>query len=190
MNPPRESLIIAAILALFVLSACQPIQPLTEGGEAPTAAATPVHTETFDASKYENVWVLAIEEIDNDGRSLLRVSYPITEQEAINARMEAVTQEFIDEYRIDAADNEAGYQDYKRETGREAATFMTHYRQHFDVSVANKNVIFFDIVRSIHTGGTGNAYVVGYIFDRRTGAETVPSPIYLSTTATLSVSRL
>ena len=76
MNPPRESLIIAAILALFVLSACQPIQPLTEGGEAPTAAATPVHTETFDASKYENVWVLAIEEIENEGRSLLRVSYP------------------------------------------------------------------------------------------------------------------
>ena len=171
MNPPRESLIIAAILALFVLSACQPIQPLTEGGEAPTAAATPVHTETFDASKYENVWVLAIEEIDNDGRSLLRVSYPVTEQEAINARMEAVTQEFIDEYRTISADNEAGYQEYKKETGREAATFSTHYRQHFDVSVANENVIFFDIVRSIHTGGTGNAYVVGYIFDRRSGAE-------------------
>ena len=171
MNPPRESLIIAAILALFVLSACQPIQPLTEGGEAPTAAATPVHTETFDASKYENVWVLAIEEIENEERSLLRVSYPITEQDAINARMEAVTQEFIDEYRTTAAEIEAAYQEYKKETGREAATFITHYRQHFDVSVANKNVIFFDIVRSIHTGGTGNSYAVGYIFDRRSGAE-------------------
>ena len=171
MNPPRESLIIAAILALFVLSACQPIQPRTEGGEAPTAAATPVHTETFDASKYENVWVLAIEEIENEERSLLRVSYPITEQDAINARMEAVTQEFIDEYRTTAAEIEAAYQEYKKETGREAATFITHYRQHFDVSVANKNVIFFDIVRSIHTGGTGNSYAVGYIFDRRSGAE-------------------
>ena len=169
MNPPRESLIIAAILALFVLSACQPIQPLTEGGEAPTAAATPVHTETFDASKYENVWVHAIEEIENEGRSLLRISYPVTEQEAINARMEAVTQEFIDEYRIDAAQNEKGYQEYK------GATFITHYRQHFDVGVANENIIFFDIVRSIHTGGTGQVFVVGYIFDRRSGAElTIP----------------
>ena len=141
----------------------------------PGAVATPVHTETFDASKYENVWVLAIEEIDNEGRSLLRVSYPITEKEAINARMEAVTQEFIDEYRTTAAEIEASYQDYKRETGREAATFITHYRQHFDVSVANENVIFFDIVRSIYTGGTGNIYVVGYIFDRRSGVElTIP----------------
>ena len=171
MNPPRESLIIAAMLALFVLSACQPIQPLTEAGVAPTAAATPVHTETFDASKYENVWVLAIEEIENEERSLLRVSYPVTEQEAINARMEAVTQEFIDEYRTTAAEIEAAYQEYKKETGREAATFVTHYRQHFDVGVANENIIFFDIVRSIHTGGTGNSFVVGYIFDRRTGAE-------------------
>ena len=171
MNPSRESLIIAAILALFVLSACQPIQPLTEAGVAPTAAATPVHTETFDASKYENVWVLAIEEIENEERSLLRVSYPVTEQEAINARMEAVTQEFIDEYRTTAAEIEAAYQEYKKETGREAATFVTHYRQHFDVGVANENIIFFDIVRSIHTGGTGNSFVVGYIFDRRSGAE-------------------
>ena len=57
----------------------------------------------------------------------------------------------------------------KRE--RRRPHLFTHYRQHFDVAVANENVIFFDIVRSIHTGGTGNSYVVGYIFDRRSGAE-------------------
>ena len=176
MNRQHESLILAAIISLLVLAACQPIQAPsaeseTSANAAPARTTTPSHTTTFDATKYQNVWVQAIEEIENDGRSLLRISYPVTEQETINARMEAVTQEFIDEYRMVAAEIEKSYQEYKSETGKEAATFITHYRQHFDVSVANENVIFFDIVRSIHTGGTGNAYVVGYIFDRRSGAE-------------------
>ena len=163
------------LISLLGLAGCQPIQPLSGGGEGPDAASTPIHTETFDASKYENVWVLAIEEIDNEGRSLLRVSYPVTELDAINARMEAVTQEFIDEYRSTAAEIEVAYKEYKKETGKEAATFVTHYRQHFDVSIANENLIFFDLVRAIYTGGTGNIYAVGYIFDRRTGAElTIP----------------
>lgn len=171
MRNTSRALTFIMLLSLLGLAACQPIQPLPKGGEDPAAAATPVHTETFDGSKYENVWVLAIEEIENEGRSLLRVSYPVTEQDAINARMEAVTQEFIDEYRTTAAEIEAAYQDYKKETGKEAATFVTHYRQHFDVSIANENLVFFDFVRSIHTGGTGNSYVVGFIFDRGTGEE-------------------
>jgi len=175
MRITSTALTLAVLISLLGLAGCQPIQPLPGGGDAPATATTPVHTETFDASKYENVWVLAIEEIDNEERSLLRVSYPVTEQDAINARMEAVTQEFIDEYRAIAAETEAAYQEYKKETGKEAATFVTHYRQHFDVSIANENLIFFDLVRSIYTGGTGNIYVVGYIFDRRTGAElTIP----------------
>ena len=176
MKLPHQSLTLAAIISLLVLAACQPIQaPSAESETSATAApartTTPSHTTTFDATKYQNVWVQAIEEIENDGRSLLRISYPVTEQETINARMEAVTQEFIEEYRMVAAEIEKSYQEYKSETGKEAATFITHYRQHFDVAVANENVIFFDIVRSIHTGGTGNSYVVGYIFDRRSGAE-------------------
>jgi len=175
MRITSTALTLAVLISLLGLAGCQPIQPLPGGGDAPATATTPVHTETFDASKYENVWVLAIEEIDNEERSLLRVSYPVTEQDAINARMEAVTQEFVDEYRAIAAETEAAYQEYKKETGKEAATFVTHYRQHFDVSIANENLIFFDLVRSIYTGGTGNIYVVGYIFDRRTGAElTIP----------------
>ena len=174
MKRPRKSLLIAMLLALLSLAACQSIPPSPTQSEAESSAA-PTHTESFDASKYENVWVLAIEERDNEERSLLRVSYPVTEQDTINARMEAVTQEFIDEYRAIAAETEAYYQEYKKETGTEAATFITHYRQHFDVSVANDNLIFFDLVRSIHTGGTGNSYVVGYIFNRRSGAElTIP----------------
>ena len=174
MKRPRESILTAMLLALLSLAACQSIPTSPTQSEAESSAA-PTHTELFDASKYENVWVLAIEERDNEERSLLRVSYPVTEQDAINARMEAVTQEFIDEYRATAAEIEAAYQEYKKETGKEASTFITHYRQHFDVSVANENLIFFDLVRSIHTGGTGNIYVVGYIFDRRSGAElTIP----------------
>lgn len=176
MKRPYALLAAAALISLVALASCRPIDdPAMEGGASsaspPEEAAAPVQSSSFDATKYENVWVQAIEEIEHDGRSLLRVAYPVTEQDAINARMEAVTQEFIDEWRTIAAETEASYQEYKSETGKEAATFITHYRQHFDVTIANRNLIFFDIVRSIHTGGTGISYVVGYIFDRRTGAE-------------------
>ena len=164
------------LMFLLPLSACQTAEGPADESEAPATVApmvkeTPVITTAFDASKYENVFVFTLEEMENEGRSLLHISYPVTEQDAINARMEAVSQEFIDEYRATAAEIENSYQEYKKETGKEAATFTTHYRQHFDVAVANENLIFFDVVRSIHTGGTGNAFVVGYVFDRRNGAE-------------------
>ena len=163
-------------LAATVMPAPTSTSATTTEPESETAS---VHSSSFDATKYENVWVHAIEEKEHEGRSLLRVSYPLTEQDAINARMEAVTQEFIDEWRTMATEIEASYQKYKEETGREAATFITHYRQHFDVSIANENLIFFDIVRSIHTGGTGNSFVVGYIFDRRTGAELTIADLFV-----------
>ena len=97
------SLAVAALIPLLALAGCQPIPPLPDPHED-AASAGRSHTSTFDASKYENVWVQAIEEVENEGRSLLRISYPVTEQDAINARMEAVTQEFIDEYRVTAAE--------------------------------------------------------------------------------------
>ncbi len=174
------------VISLLTLVACQTLQVPVEGREvpatvAPEAKVTPAATatSTFDASKYESVYVFTIEEIDNDGRSLLHLSYPVTEHDAINARMEEISQEFIDEYRTTAAEIEKAYQDYKRMTGKEAATFITHYRQNFDVGVANENLIFFDVVRSIHTGGTGNAFVVGFIFDRRNGAELSISDLFV-----------
>ena len=173
-----KSLLCFGLLLMFLLTlaACQTAEGPAGESKAPTTVVpmvkeTPVISTAFDASKYENVFVFTLEEIENEGRSLLHISYPVTEQDAINARMEAITQEFIDEYRTIAAAIEKSYQEYKKETGKEAATFITHYRQDFDVAVANENIIFFDVVRSIHTGGTGNAYVVGYIFDRRNGAE-------------------
>ncbi len=180
----RIAVAMAALLTISVLTGCVPIEPGADIGEAGTPApvpgsAKPAVSTTIDTSKYENVWVKAIEEVENDGRSLLRVSYPFTEHEEINARMEAVTQAFIDEYRSTAAEIEAAYQEYKAETGKEAATFVTHFRQHFDVSAADESLIFFDLVRSINTGGTGNAYVVGYIFDRRSGAELALSDLFL-----------
>ena len=175
------------ILALMLV-ACQPVATemaaeMPEGAEGPTASpeakAARTHTTQFDASKYAKVYVYTIEEIENEGRSLLHISYPVTEQDAINTRMEEVSQQFIDEYRATAAEIEAAYLEYKKETGREAATFMTHYRQSFDVSIANENVIFFDLERSIHTGGTGNSYVIGYIFDRRSGAELAIADLFV-----------
>ncbi len=168
---------IGFLLALsFMPGACQLIPLPPESGEAALkgaheAAVAPTHTTAFDPSKYTNVWVYTIEEIEHEGRSLLHVSIPVTEQETINTRMEAVAQEFIEEYRLIAAETEESYQEYKKETGKEAATFITHYRQSFDVSVANESLIFFDLERSIDTGGTGYRYVIGFIFDRRSGAE-------------------
>lgn len=170
----------SAIGFLLVLSlmpvACQPIPLPPQGGAAAPAAAhaasaAPAHTTSFDPTKYARVYVYTIEEIENDGRSLLHLSYPVTEQKAINTRMEAVSKDFVEEYRLTAAETEESYQEYTEETGREAATFITHYRQSFDVSVANESLIFFDLERSIQTGGTGNRYVIGFIFDRLSGVE-------------------
>ena len=176
MERIRLRVALAAVVIVSILTACVPIEPGADNGEtaAPSQSSPSAKlsiSSSLDTSKYENVWVKAIEEVENEGRSLLRVAYPFTEHEDINARMEAVTQAFIDEYRRTAAEIEASYQEYKAETGKEAATFVTHFRQHFDVSAADDSLIFFDLVRSINTGGTGNAYVVGYIFDRRSGAE-------------------
>ena len=175
------------LLLTITLAACQPISSVPADDEAaqpPSQAAPPgpARTSSFDASKYALVYVYTIEEIENDGRSLLHISYPVTEQAAINARMEELSQQYIQEYREIAAAIEKEYQNYKKETGTEAATFVTHYRQSFDVSVANQRVIFFDLERSIYTGGTGISYVIGYIFDRASGAELAIPDLFVDET--------
>ncbi len=175
------------LLLTITLAACQPISSVPADDEAaqpPSQAAPPgpARTSSFDASKYALVYVYTIEEIENDGRSLLHISYPVTEQAAINARMEELSQQYIQEYREIAAAIEKEYQNYKKETGTEAATFVTHYRQSFDVSVATQRVIFFDLERSIYTGGTGISYVIGYIFDRASGAELAIPDLFVDET--------
>jgi len=88
------------LLLTFTLAACQPISSVPADDEAaqpPSQAAPPgpARTSSFDASKYARVYVYTIEEIENDGRSLLHISYPVTEQAAINARMEELSQQYI-----------------------------------------------------------------------------------------------
>lgn len=168
----------------LTLAACQPIPNTLAGSEAAQsvpqrAAPAPAQATGFDASKYASVHVYTIEEIDNDGRSLLHISFPITENATVNARMKEISQQYIEEYRETASSIEEAYQDYKEETGREAATFITHYRQSFDVSIANERVIFFDLERSIHMGGTGSRFVIGFIFDRASGAELAIADLFV-----------
>ena len=105
-------------------------------------------------------------------RSLLRVSYPITEQDAINARMEAVTQEFIDEYRTTRRRDRgglSGIQGKKQEerqpplspTTGSTLTFQSLTKTSFSSTLCDQ---FIQVARA-------TAYAVGYIFDRRSGAE-------------------
>ncbi|MGD8244870.1 MAG: polysaccharide deacetylase family protein, partial [Anaerolineae bacterium] len=164
-----------------------------------TQSATPAPTVTADASrypsKYEGVFVYTIEEKDNEGRSLLHVAYPVTEQGAINARMEVIAERFIDEFRTIAAEQEEAYQEYVRETGQEAASFVTHYVQHFDVTVADADLISLAIEQYRGTGGTGSTEVTGYVFDRQAGVELALEGLfvgepYLERLSTLSRAKL
>ena len=132
----------------------------------------------FHSSKYDNVAVYTIEESDNDGRSLLHVSFPVTEHEAINARMKEVALEFIDEYRVASAEIEAAYREFRRDSGREEATLVTNYRLHFDVSAADANMIFFVISSSRYVGGWSDERANGYFFDRRSGREMLTPELF------------
>jgi len=176
--------IIALMLAVVhSLSACQPIRPDPVEGEANLSqerglATTQSPVAPFHSSKYDNVSVYTIEESDNDGRSLLHVSYPVTEHEAINVRMKEVALEFIDEYRLASKEIEAAYREYMRDTGREEATLATNYRLHFDVSAADANMIFFAISSSRYVGGWSDERAYGYFFERRSGREMLTSELF------------
>jgi len=174
MNRTARSAIGFLLCLSLMSAACQPITLPPGNGEGAAAAhevtAAPTHSTSFEPTKYAKIYVYTIEEIENDGRSLLHISYPVTEHEAMNLRMEEVSQQFIEEYRETASANEEAYQDYKKETGKEATSIVTHYWQGLDVYIANERVIFFDLERSIYTGNTGSSCVSGYIFDRVSGA--------------------
>ncbi len=199
INTRQTRVTVATILAV-ALAACAPAGPPTETPTAtvrapatatPTAtveqvaptptspAKPPVETLTPD-SKYANVYVYTIEEQANEERSLLHVAYPVTENPAINARLQVLAEQFIDEWRTAAAMQEAAYQDYVRQTGEVAASFVTHYIQHFDVTIADAHLISLAIERYRFTGGTGSTEVVGHIFDRAAGTELVPADLFAS----------
>ena len=176
--------ILALMLAVVLsLSACQPIRPEPVESEADLSqkrglATTKSPVASFHSSKYDNVSVYTIEESDNEGRSLLHVSYPVTEHEAINARMKGVALEFIDEYRVASEEIESAYQEYRRGTGREEATLVASYRQHFDVSAADADMIFFVVSSSRYVGGWSDERAYGFFFDRRNGREMLTSDLF------------
>jgi len=146
----------------------------------PSPSPTPERTASLDVSKYANVYVYTFEEQANEGRSLLHVAYPVTEHPAINARLQDLAEAFAEEYTTVSAEQEEAYQDYIIETGEVAASFVTHYVQHFDVTVADANVISLAIEQYRFLGGTGSLDVTGYVFDRTTGTELASADLFES----------
>ena len=130
-------------------------------------AATPTFAPSVRTSKYDKIFVYTIEDVANEERSLLHVSYPVSENPAISERMKAVADQFIAEYQTTAAEQEKAYQAYLSDTGQEAASLSTQYIQHFDLTLANESLIFFAIEQYRTTGGTGGTDVTAYIFDTR-----------------------
>ncbi len=196
-NAMSSKRILHVILLLFLLVGCSTTgRPPAPETPAPALASptpsgpssvtpvpgpfpTPEQTASLDVSKFANVYVYTFEEQANEGRSLLHMAYPVTEHPAINARLKALAEEFVEEYTTVSAEQEEAYQNYLLENG-EAASFITHYVQHFDVTVADANMISLAIERYRSLGGTGSQSVVGYIFDRTTGAELSPADLFES----------
>ena len=137
----------------------------------PEVTMTAEETVAVTTSKYDAIFVKTIERRENDGRSLLNVAYPVTENTDINIAVENLSQEFIDYFEETAANQEELYQNYLAETGTKANTAITDYTQHFDVSFANETYVSFVFDRYENTGGTGLSTTFTKIFNRSTGKE-------------------
>lgn len=168
-------------------------QPTSTATPTPTATPAPASTSQATAYplEYDDVFVQTIEEQDNEGRSLLDVAYPVIEQPLINESLETIAAAFVDEFHAVAAEQEEAYQEYLQETGEAAASFRTDYVQHFEVTLADANLISIAIEQYRGTGGTGSTDVTGYVFDRSSGAQLTPGDIfagdeYLERLSTLS----
>lgn len=199
-NTKTRSLLAIPILLLFLAPvACAPARqvtptptleptpviPTATPTAVPPTAIPPTPTTTPAAvfapdPKYAGVYVYTVEEQANDGRSLLNVAYPVLENPAINASLRTLSESFIDEWRVTAASQEAAYQDYVSKTGEVAASIVTDYVQHFDVTLADDNLISLSIERYRFTGGTGSTEVRAHIFDRRAGTELAPADLFTS----------
>lgn len=129
-------------------------------------------------TKYENIQVYTREEYQNEKRSLLHLSYPVTENKSINLILENKAQLFIDEFKDIAKKQEQAYQDYIRDTGKQAASFGTEYVQHFDISFANDKYLLFIFDQYRSTGGTGDERSFSLLFDRQSGQEIPISSIF------------
>ncbi len=172
------------LAAALVLTACQPITDSSVDywpapAIGPASAAPPQNRPSTELSKYDNVFARTVAENENDGRSLLHVSYPVTEHEAISARMQQLAHDFINEFRTTAAEIETAFQEHKDKTGQESPTLVTHFHQHFDVSVANADVVYFVVTRSRYIGGLSKKTLQGFIFDRNSGQELLASDLFV-----------
>jgi len=180
--------VLFSVQAFFAGCATSDILPTPTATKTPDAAinvlaseatATVFYEESLIVSKYDNVFVYTIEEKENEGRSLLHVAYPVTEQEVINVRLEELAQQFIDEFRTTAAEQEEAYQAYLRDTGEKAVSSGALYNQHFDVSMANTSLISFAIEQYRSLGNTGSTDVTVYFFDRKSGTELTISDLFV-----------
>ena len=147
-------------------------------GDAFASASDAMPTSDFLQRLY-TLRVVTFAESENEGRSTLKISYVETEQRAINARIRDVTKEFIGEYREFAAQQEAEYQKILSETGERPYSFITHYQQDLGFEVANGNLVSFAVEQSRHTGGTGNTFTAGYIFNLQNGTELAIADLFV-----------
>lgn len=132
-----------------------------------------------EESRYDNIHVNTTEEQDNEGRSLLYLSKPVTENTAINKIIDSISDDFISKYHEESKRQERAYLDYFHKTGLEAHSSVAHYTQHFDIPFANEDYLIVVFDQSRHTGGTGDNSVFSHIFSRQSGEEIPLSNIFL-----------
>ena len=137
----------------------------------PADTTTNIEVVATTTSKYDNINVKTIERREHEGRSLMSVAYPVTENDAINQSLEIVSNDFISEFEQVAAEQEDLYQDYLAETGTVANSAVANFIQHFDVSFANDTYVAIAFDRYQNTGGTGQSTVFAKIYNRATGDE-------------------
>lgn len=129
---------------------------------------------TFSAvekTKYDNIRVYTQENKLNEDRSLLHISYPISENDDINTVIEGISSSFISEFERVANEQEEFYQNNKKDTGQEAVSSRAEYVQHFDVSFATNRYLLFHIYQYRSTGGTGSDDVISLFFNRQSGKQ-------------------
>lgn len=165
----KKIILIVIVLALVAVG----IVILNNKSSTDKAGVTKNNTETtvISSSKYDDINVKTIELRENESRSLLSVSYPVTENVKINKTIESMSQEFIDSFTEISQEQEQLYQNYLNDTGVKSNTTVTNYVQHFDVSFANETYISFVFDRYENTGGTGSNTVFAKVFSRITGEE-------------------
>lgn len=132
---------------------------------------TDIEVVATSTSKYDNINVKTIERRENEGRSLMSVAYPVTENDSINTILETQADEFIAEFERVATEQEKLYQDYLAKTGTVANSVVADFIQHFDVSFANNKYLSIVFDRYLSTGGTGDEKTFAIIFNRQTGEE-------------------